>query len=654
MPLQKIQFKPGVNRDQTNYANEGGWYECDKIRFRSGYPQKIGGWLRYGVFTILGACRNMFNWVTTFGDNIMALGTNKKVYLEVGSRLFDITPLRSDGTYGPPDTDDCFTVTYGSRVVLVTIPLHGANTGDFVTFSGVVGSPTPGALGGIPISEINANHEITQVLNANQFTITVQTPAIFGEAWNIGTWGTGAWGVGGSPNTLIGGGNNIDAFFEIPIGYPITIYGYGWGVGAWSSGRWGQSSGQPINLRQRNWNFQNFDNDLVMNIRNGPIYYWSRGPFPNPASVLDTRAVRMDSLVGASDVPLEATQLLVSQNDKHLIALGCTVYGGTDFDPLLIRWANQNDPLNWTPEVTNSAGFLRVSRGSEIVCGVVTRQETLVFTQSTLNSLQFLGTTDVFGLQELADNISIASFQAAIVVNNVVYWMGKDKFYTYSGRVDTLPCTLRNHVFQNINFNQADQIICGTNEGWNEIWWMYPTADSNNNNAYVIYNFLEQAWYYGTISRTAWIDTPLRTYGQAVKTDPTNWTGIMYNQEAGTNDDTLPMESYIVSSDFDIGDGEQFTLMKRIIPDVNFEGSTAENPMVTMTIKPHNFPGGPYLTNVGTKSQPVIETTVNRYTPQVFIRARARQLGFEIRSTDLNTQWQLGAPRIDGRPDGKR
>lgn len=654
MPLQKIQFKPGVNRDQTNYANEGGWYECDKIRFRSGYPQKIGGWLRYGVFTILGACRNMFNWVTTFGDNIMALGTNKKVYLEVGSRLFDITPLRSDGTYGPPDTDDCFTVTYGSRVILVTIPLHGANTGDFVTFSGVVGSPTPGALGGIPISEINANHEITQVLNANQFTITVQTPAIFGEAWNIGTWGTGAWGVGGSPNTLIGGGNNIDAYFEIPIGYPITIYGYGWGVGAWSSGRWGQSSGQPINLRQRNWNFQNFDNDLVMNIRNGPIYYWSRGPFPNPASVLDTRAVRMDSLVGASDVPLEATQLLVSQNDKHLIALGCTVYGGTDFDPLLIRWANQNDPLNWTPEVTNSAGFLRVSRGSEIVCGVVTRQETLVFTQSTLNSLQFLGTTDVFGLQELADNISIASFQAAIVVNNVVYWMGKDKFYTYSGRVDTLPCTLRNHVFQNINFNQADQIICGTNEGWNEIWWMYPTADSNNNNAYVIYNFLEQAWYYGTISRTAWIDTPLRTYGQAVKTDPTNWTGIMYNQEAGTNDDTLPMESYIVSSDFDIGDGEQFTLMKRIIPDVNFEGSTAENPMVTMTIKPHNFPGGPYLTNVGTKSQPVIETTVNRYTPQVFIRARARQLGFEIRSTDLNTQWQLGAPRIDGRPDGKR
>ena len=652
--LQRIKFKAGVNRDQTNYANEGGWYECDKIRFRSGYPQKIGGWLRYGVFTILGACRNMFNWVTTYGDNIMALGTNKKVYLEVGRTLFDITPLRQDdSTFGPPDTDDCFTVTYGSRVILVTIPLHAANTGDFVTFSGAVGSPTPEALGGIPMTEINANHEIT-VLSANTFTITVATAALFGEAWNVGTWGTGTWGLGGSPNILIGGGDNITAKFEISVGYPITTYGLGWGVGPWNTGAWGQSSGQPINLQQRNWYFTNFDNDLVMNIKKGAIYYWARGLYPNPVDALNTRAVRLDSLPGASNVPLQATQVLLSQNDKHLIALGATAYGSVDFDPLLIRWANQNEPTNWTPEVTNSAGFIRVSRGSEIVCGVVTRQEILVFTQATINSLQFLGTTDVFGLQEMADNISIASSQAAIVVNNVVYWMGKDKFYTYSGRVDTLPCTLRNHVFNNINFNQADQIICGTNEGWNEIWWMYPTADSNYNNAYVIYNFLEQAWYYGTINRTAWLDTPLRKYGQAVETDSSNWTGVMYNQEQGANDGVLPMESYITSSDFDIGDGENFTLMKRIIPDVSFDGSTAEAPEVTMTIKPHNFPGAPYQTNVGTTSQRVISLQVNEYTPQIFIRARARQLGFEIRSTDLDVQWQLGAPRIDGRPDGRR
>ena len=658
MPLQRIQFKAGVNRDQTNYANEGGWFECDKIRFRSGYPQKIGGWLRYGIFTIQGACRSMFNWVTSYSDNLMALGTNKKVYIEAGRLLYDITPYYQQLT--SPLTDNCFTFTQGSNVVLVTLVGHGAETGDSVTFSGAEGLvfPDPNFLAGIPASEINTTHVITK-LTTNTFTITVPTAANYGSAWDVGTWGTGEWGVGIIPATIVDGGTNIVADFEVPIGNPITIAGYGWSVGPWGSGQWGQSSGVPLNLPQRNWYFQNFDNDLVMNIRNGAIFYWERGTDPNPNVALNTRSIYLYDVPGATDVPLQATQIIVSQNDKHLIALGSTAYASTDFDPLLIRWASQDDPFNWTPLVTNSAGFIRVSRGSEIVCGVATRQEILVFTQATLNSLQFLGTTDVFSLQELADNISIISSQSVQVVNNIVYWMGKDKFYAYSGRVDTLPTTLRNHVFNNINYNQVDQIISGTNEAWNEIWWMYPTADSNYNNAYVIYNFLEQAWYYGTINRTAWLDTPLRAYGQAVETDPTNWTGVMYNQEQGSNDGVLPMESYITSSDFDIGDGEKFTLMNRIIPDVNFDGSTAEAPEVTMTIKPHNFPGSRYITNMGTESQPVIQTNVintlvTQYTPQVFIRARARQLAFEIRSTNLNVQWQLGAPRIDGRPDGKR
>jgi hypothetical protein len=658
MPLQRVQFKAGVNRDQTNYANEGGWFECDKIRFRSGYPQKIGGWLRYGIFTIQGACRSMFNWVTSYSDNLMALGTNKKVYIEAGRLLYDITPYYLQLT--SPLTDNCFTFTQGSNVVLVTIVGHGAETGDSVTFSGAEGLifPDPAFLAGIPAAEINTTHVITK-LTTNTFTITVPTAANYGSAWDVGFWGLGGWGVGVIPATIVDGGTNIVADFEVPIGNPITVAGYGWSVGTWGSGQWGQSSGQPINLPQRNWYFQNFDNDLVMNIRNGAIFYWERGTDPNPNLALNTRAVYLADLPGATDVPLQATQIIVSQNDKHLIALGSTAYASTDFDPLLIRWANQDEPTNWTPEVTNSAGFIRVSRGSRIVCGIATRQEILVFTQGTLNSLQFLGTTDVFSLQELADNISIIAPQAVQVVNNIVYWMGKDKFYSYSGRVDTLPTTLRNHVFNNINYNQVDQIISGTNEAWNEIWWFYPTADSNYNNAYVIYNFVEQAWYYGTINRTAWLDTPLRDYGQAVETDPTNWTGVMYNQEQGSNDGVLPMESYIASSDFDIGDGNQFTLIHRIIPDVNFDGSTAVAPEVTMTIKPRNFPGTRYITNMGAESQPVIQTNVlntlvTQYTPQVFIRARARQLAFEISSTDLNTQWQLGAPRIDGRPDGKR
>jgi hypothetical protein len=341
-------------------------------------------------------------------------------------------------------------------------------------------------------------------------------------------------------------------------------------------------------------------------------------------------------------------QTLVSQNDKHLLAFGSTPFGGGAFDPLLIRWANQDEPTNWTPSPTNSAGFIRVSRGSQIIRALPTRQEILVFTNSNLYSLQYLGTTDVFGLQEYADNISIMSPRAVISANNVTYWMGIDKFYIYSGRVETLPCTLRNHVFQNFNYDQADQVVCGTNEAWHEIWWFYPTANSQINNAYVIYNYLEKVWYYGSIQRTAWLDSSLRRYPQAVG------GYFLYNHEEGVNDDTLPMTSFITTNDFDVGDGENLLLVKRIIPDVNFEGSTTTNPKVLMTMRPRNFPGTNYIAS----NEPDVTRTatipIEQYTEQVFIRARARQMGFRITSEDLGVQWQLGAPRLDGRSDGKR
>jgi hypothetical protein len=380
-----------------------------------------------------------------------------------------------------------------------------------------------------------------------------------------------------------------------------------------------------------------------MNIRNGAIYYWKN---TDGVSVRATPlATTTIDGIAPSDVPLLTKQILLSQNDKHLLAFGATPYGGGAFDPLLIRWANQNQPNVWTPLVTNSAGFIRVSRGSEIVCAVATRQEILVFTDGTLNSLQYLGTTDVFGLQELSDNISILSSRSVAVVNGVAYWFGHDKFYAYSGRVETLPCTLRNHVFQNINYAQAALIITGTNEGWNEIWWFYPTADSDTNNAYVVYNHLDKIWYYGSIERTAWNDSSLREFPQAVATN------IVYDQENGVNADTLPLEANIASSDFDLLDGDQFLLTKRIIPDVGFDGSTASSPEVTMYIKPRNFPGSAY-SNV--ESSAVIATSVDLYTDQVFMRARARQMAIEIASTALGVQWQLGSPRLDGRPDGKR
>jgi len=559
----------------------------------------------------------MYNYITTASDNLLALGTSKKVYLETGTtNLTDITPLRVTYTGASVGhvTDNCFDTTNGSRTVNVNIEGHGITAGSYVTFSGVVGP-----IGGIPQAEFNAEFAAATVVNSDNFTITLTTAA--------------------TSTVTGGGGTAITAAFQINIGNDVATYGYGWGAGAWGRLTWGSGSTVPVVLPQRDWWFDQFDNNLVMSIRNGPIYYWEYVP------AITGRGKLLSSLAGAADVPTEVMQTLVAQNNKHLLAFGCTPFGGGDFDPLLIRWATQDDPRIWTPLVTNSAGFIRVSRGSKIVCAIATRQEILVYTDATLSSLQFLGTTDVFGLQELADNISIISPRCVATVNNTAYWMGKDKFYAYSGRVETLPTTLRNHVFQNLNYDQVDQIVCGTNEAWNEIWWFYPSANSNVNDSYVIYNFLERIWYYGTIERTAWLDSPSREYPIGVGSH------ILYEHENGVNADTLPLAAEITSSDFDIIDGDQFMLMKRIIPDIDFAGSTAAAPEAFMTIKPRNFPGSAY-TNIDTGD--VIQTSVDIYTEQVFMRARARQMGFKISSTDLGVQWQLGSPRLDGRPDGKR
>ena len=686
--LQKLTFKPGVNRDQTNYTNKGGWYECDKIRFRSGQPQKIGGWLKYSITTVIGTCRQMFAWFANGGEDVMAVGTNAKLYVEAGANLYDITPLQHTSTTlgaaaGP------FTATNGSRTITVSYSSdsgYNPTVGNYVTFSGATG------LGGaITATVLNQNYLIKSVdTGAKTYTITSLTVATSGD--------TGK------------GGATVTAKYDIDVGNVLTTYGYGWGAGVWGRGTWGSGSVTPVKLFQRDWFFDNFDNDLVANIRNGAPYYWTYD------GTFTTRAALLSSVTGASDVPAEVMQLLTSQGDKHLLAFGATEYSGSAFDPLLIRWSNQDDPANWTPSPTNSAGFIKVSRGSRIVRAIPTRQEIVVFTDATLNSLQFLGTTDVFGIQELSDNISIASSRACIAVNNTVFWMGNEKFYMYSGRVDTLPCTLRNHVFENLNYDQIDQVTCGTNEQWNEIWWFYPTGNSLYNNAYVIYNHLDKIWYYGNIPRSAWNDSPLRQYPQSINNtivtgsisgttltvtgvtsgalavgDVISGTGItantiivalgtgtgalgtytvdtsqtalfttitangyIYNQEVGVDDDVYPMASYISSSDFDIGDGEQFTLIKRIIPDLDFTGSsTTENstPTATFTMRPRNFPGSDYTTS---PAKNVITTNITNYTNQVFMRARARQMAMEISSADLGVQWQLGSPRLDGRPDGKR
>jgi hypothetical protein len=642
MPFIKLQFRPGINRDNTNYTNEGGWFDCDKIRFRSGFPEKIGGWIKATSESYDGVARQLLNWITSYSDNLLAVGTHKKVYIEAGGNFYDITPLRV--TFSSTDTDNCFATTNTSTTVTVNITGHGANDGDYVTFSGAT------AVGGVPADELNAEY-VVQYVDADSFNITVTTAA--------------------TSTVAAGGGTSITAAFQVEVGNPDTTLGYGWGTGVWGGDEsspipdraWGLGSSSPVDLPQRDWFFDNFDNDLVVNIRSGKPYYWARGTTIAPDTALGTRAVSLQTVAtdagyDANDVPVKVGQLLVSQNDKHLLAFGAVPYGSTssgDYDPLLIRWASQDEPGQWEPQVTNSAGFIRVSRGSKIVRALPTRQEILVWTDTHLYALQFLGTIDVFGLQEYADGVSIASPRACASAANTTFWMGRDKFYVYTGRVDTLPCSVRNYVFSDIDFTQADQIVCGTNEEWSEVWWFYPSESSGNNwnDRYVIYNYLDRIWYFGSIERTAWLDAPNREYPIAAGSGRDDAGGYLYDHENGIEDDTGPMTSFIESSDFDLGDGDAFAMTRRIIPDLKFTGSTSVTPEIDMEVKTRSFPGG-VLSSDSADRQRVIRSAVGTYTDQVFIRARARHMALRVESDTAGVQWQLGSPRLDARPDGKR
>lgn len=628
MTLQKLQFRPGINRDVTNYSNEGGWFECDKVRFLNGYPEKIRGWERYSPFEIQGTCRGMFGWITSFSDNILAMGTNKKVYLEVGTNFNDITPLRD--TPSATMTINTFAASAGSTEIVVNATAHGTNVGDFVTFAGA------SSLGGnITADVLNQNYEIDSIIDANNYQISATATANSSDTGN--------------------GGNATTGDYEIPVGNGTLTFGYGWDTDTWGRLGWGSGSLQPVILPLTVWFFDNFDNDLIMNVSTddkGPIYYWERGSATDPTASLGTRAVKMSSRSNAKNIPAEVGQIMVASNNRHLLAFGATPYNATvqaedtgDFDPLLIRFANQDEPENFRPEATNSAGFLKVSSGTRIVAAARTREEILVFTDMSVHTLQFLGTSDVFGLQELETNVSIASARSVISATNILFWMGNDKFYVYNGRIDTLPCTLRDHVFDNINFNALRYVYAGTIEAYNEVWWFYPSASSNINDSYVVYNYKDNLWFYGSLNRSAWLDANLRQFPQSVESEK------IYDHERGVDADGSAMTSFITSSDFDIADGEKFTLVKRILPDLDFTGSNAVEPSVKMTVTPRDFSGSPHRTE---QDKNVIETSVGVYSNQIFLRARARQIGFKITSDTLGTTWKLGSPRLDGRPDGRR
>jgi hypothetical protein len=649
MPLSKLVFKPGANRDQTNYASEGSWFDMDKVRFRSGFPEKIGGWVVQNQTPFIGVARSLFNWSTTDASDLTGIGTNVKVYVAFGTNIADITPLRT--TLVSPATNNCINTTITSKVVTIIVAGHGLTTGDYVTISGATG-PT---IGGIPIAEINAEHVVT-VLNSTTFTITVTTAA--------------------TSTASSQGGTNISIACQISPGLVSSTLGYGWGAGAWSRGAWGSGSTVPVFFPARLIFQDKFNNDLVFNIQYNNIYYWVYAP------AFNTRAVLLSAIPGAVAVPQQVTKVLFSPQG-FLLALGCTNYDAAaaapnylgTYDPLLVRWSNVDpdigpEPENWQPTLTNTAGFLRLQAGSQIVAGLSTKQEVLIWTDISLTSLQFLGTSEVFGQSLIASNLSIAGPNVVVSANNVVYWMGNDKFYIYSGRVDTLPCTLRQYIFDNLNRNQKQIFFAGSNAEFNEVVWFYCSLGATEIDSYVVYNYSENIWYFGKIQRTAWIDAGVVDFPLGAD------QGYIYQHELGHDDGQplnappLPINSYIQSADIDIEDGDKYMLIRRVIPDVNFTSSDLTNsvtgapltPEVTLTVGVRNFPGATSSTT-NAEGESTAETvtvtgtttaTINQYTNQVFVRARGRQMNFKISSNGVGVQWQLGMPRVDARPDGLR
>ena len=710
MPLQKVLYKPGVNRENTRYTTEGGWYDGDKVRFRQGNPESIGGWVPYSLSTFQGICRSLNNWVTLDNENLIGVGTNLKFYLENGGAYYDITPVRETATLNNP-----FALT-ASTTVTVTDTNHGCSTGDFVTFSGAVDIGGGGT--NVTAAVLNQEFQVT-VVDANTYTITISvTP--------------NATAIAASP----GGGAAVVATYQLNVGPALAVPLTGWGAGSWS--QTGSTWGNTISTTQfvlRQWNQQNYGEDLVFGPRGGGLYYWdatgglstpgvllnslggtvtfttasptvvtltnvltegtavqfsvsSGGTLPTGISasttyylfnVVGLTANLLDisgnliNVTGAGsgtfsisllvDVPTVQNYILVSDTSRFIFAFGCNDYGSATADPMLIRWSDQDNVREWTPDATNQAGSIRLSRGSEIVTALQTRQEVVVFTDSSVYSVQYLGPPVVWGTQILGDNISIASQNAAIIASGVIYWMGVDKFYAYDGRVQTLNCDVRRYIFNDFNLDQRAQVFAGTNEAFNEVWWLYCSADASYPDRYVIYNYLERIWYYGTLSRSAWLDSGLSAYPYATTYDSSTQTGRLIAHENGLNDNAdgtaVALNAYISSAEYDIDDGQNFGFVWRVLPDITFSNSsnspTGLSPRVTMTLRAlYNSGSGQIGAANGVVAQGANYVITEEFTGQIFTRVRGRQMIFEISSDQINTAWQLGAPRIDIKKDGRR
>jgi len=693
MPLQKVVFKPGVNRENTRYTNEGGWYESDKVRFRQGTPEKIGGWTQYSPSTFLGVCRLLWNWVTLSNVNYVAVGTNLKFYVTYGGLYYDITPLRVTTTL----PNNPFVTVLNSSTVTVNATAHGALVNDFVTYSGST------AVAGL---NLNNQFQITEIVDANTYRFTAN-------------------GIANASVPGGGGGASVLAKYQLNTGPAAQIPYIGWGAGGWGLGTWGIGTSVKNNLQL--WNAQNFGENLLFGPRGSGLYYWVAGTgttntanrgvalntlggavtftsasptvvtFTIPltegtavqfnttgsmptgvtagvtyylfnvqgvtANLLTTAgAIVNTSSTGSNcyisllvDVPTYQNFMVVSDASRFVIVMGTNDYGSSTLDPMLIRWSDQENPYEWTPDATNQAGSIRLSHGSQIICAVQTRQEIVVFTDQSVYSLQYVGSPYYWKTQLLGDNISMMGPNAATLASGIVYWMGLGKFYLYDGRVQTLDCDLRKFVFENLNLAQNAQVYCSTVEDYNEVWWFYVSGSGSLVNAYVVYNYLEKVWYYGTLGRTAWLDTGLQNSPIAA-----TYKGYLVNQESGVDDYETgvgaPISAYISSSEFDIGDGHNFAFVWRILPDVTFSGSSSGSfPEATMTLLPM-YSSGSGTNNPRSNGIQSINLSANpeTFTGEVYTRVRGRQLIIKMESSKIGTTWQLGAPRLDIRPDGRR
>lgn len=704
MPLTKLQFQPGINRETTQYSNEGGWFDMDKVRFRFGLPEKIGGWVRFSNQYFLGTCRALHQWSDLSGDVLTGVGCNSKYYIYDSGSINDITPISSvsaagdvtfarvrgqlsasatasditlslvsvtgfpvtggrlrigteemtysgvsgstltgvlRGQNGTTASSHASGATVESPNIVVTDIASNTVLGNFVTFSGAA------SLGGnITAAVLNQEYYVVGVISSSQYVIEARTvssiPVITTPSGLTPTY------VYSNASDTGNGGASTVGTYQIDVGLDTSIFGSGWGAGPWSRGGWGSASSTATpGAKLRIWTHDNFGEDLLTNVRDGGIYYWDATLGPT------SRSVSLSSLPGAQAAPTIARQVMVSDRDRHVIVFGCDdeFSPGTQ-DPLLIRFSDQESLTEWRSLPTTTAGSLRIGSGSGIICAVETKQQTLIFTDISLHTMQYLGPPFTFGINVVSENTTIAGPNAAVSVDDTVLWMGISEFYSYNGVVQNLPCTVKDYVFDNINRNQLEKVYAGVNTSFSEVWWFYPSADSNENDRYVVYNYQQDIWYYGTMVRTAWEDRGTDSFPIAAGVD-----GTIYYHENGTDDGSVVpavgINAFIQSSGTSIGNGDQFAFISKVIPDITFRNSTG-SPSVTMTIKASNFPGGTYLQDDFDGVTRTATTPVQQFTNQLYFRLRGRSFFFRIESSQTGTTWRLGTPRVEVRTDGRR